>query len=165
LHINVIDPGMRTYAGHHCDINTRVARELISRGHSVTIYANQSFRPKQKDMDLRIEAIFAANPYSLRGIPKGIGRYFKNNKNFHASAQQFANELAHIEPAGALLFPTLFPYQLHGLCRSPKGTAAGFSCHAQCARMGQSVWRRTVAKGIRRQRAIRTRPAFGRFRK
>ena len=120
MHINIIDPGMRTYAGHHCDINARVARELISRGHSVTIYANQSFRPKQKDLDLRIEAIFAANPYALRGIPKGIGRYFRNNKDFDVSAKQFADELAQVEPAGALLFPTLFPYQLYGLCRSLK---------------------------------------------
>lgn len=120
MHINIIDPGMRTYAGHHCDINTRVARELISRDHKVTIYANRSFRPKQKDLDLRIEPTFAANPYSLRGNRKGILRFFKFNKDRTVDEKHLADELAGIESADALFFPTLFPYQLQGLCRSPK---------------------------------------------
>ncbi len=119
MHFNIIDPGMRTYAGHHCDINIRVARELAGRGHSVAIHANRSFRPRPRDADLKIEPIFSANPYSLRGIPRGIRRYFNRSKGFERSAAQFATELQGIEPATAWLLPTLFPYQLYGMCQLP----------------------------------------------
>ena len=151
MHFNIIDPGMRTYAGHHCDINIRVARELVSRGHGVTIHANQSFRSRPKDADLRIENTFSANPYSLRGMPGGLGRYFNRSKDFEQSAEQFAAELRAVEPAGCWLFPTLFPYQLYGLCRLPDPPPPTFlvihNMPGWTHPFGEDLWRKAFRAG------------------
>jgi glycosyltransferase involved in cell wall biosynthesis len=152
VHINIVDPGMRTYAGHHCDINTRIARQLIGRGHQVTIYANRSFRPKQKDTDLRIEPIFSANPYSFRGNRKRLRGYFKYFTDRHLGEKHFANELAKIEPADALFFPTLFPYQLHGLCLSSKELPPTFLVMHNAPEWnnsaGEELWRKAFEASL-----------------
>jgi glycosyltransferase involved in cell wall biosynthesis len=148
LHFNIIDPGMRTYAGHHCDINTRVAREIVSRGHGVSIYVNRFFSPRPRDAELDIRPVFSANPYSVRGIPRGLGRIFDRGKGFERSAGQFAVELQQAGPAEAWLLPTLFPYQLYGLCRSPVSLPPSFlvmhNAPGWNGFFGEELWRKAL---------------------
>jgi hypothetical protein len=110
-------------------------------------------------VDLRIEPLFAANPYSFRGTRKGIGRYFRYNKDLHAGEKQFADELAKIEPAGALFFPTLFPYQLQGLCRSPNNLPPTFlvmhNAPAWHNPAGEELWRKAFEASVPFARGLR----------
>jgi glycosyltransferase involved in cell wall biosynthesis len=43
--INIMDPGLKHNKGHHFDIDFRLAKSLLKRGHDVRLYANRALEP------------------------------------------------------------------------------------------------------------------------
>ena len=64
MKINLIDPGLSHKAGHHYDIDLRIASELINLGHEITIYSNLKYIQDGKlSKGIKIVPIFSISPY------------------------------------------------------------------------------------------------------
>jgi glycosyltransferase involved in cell wall biosynthesis len=111
--INIIDSGMSSYAGHHADINLRVAREIKSRGHQVKLYANTMFPLDSLDLDvIHFDEI---NPYHMVEYIGSIQSITHQAEAFKAAAAIFGKKLQKVDPANLTIFPTLFDYQLYSI--------------------------------------------------
>lgn len=111
--INIIDPCMITNAGHHADINTRLARELIRRGHKPVIYANKKYESKLADIDVR--PVLSHNAYDI--VPRMAEQTANNSpvNVFHGASAIFEGELSRIKPGALTVFPSIFAYQLYAI--------------------------------------------------
>lgn len=104
---------MMNYAGHHAEINFKLARELRRRGYLVTIFANKKFVAKQADVDVRPH--FTHNPYAHLGK---MGDALPDNLPFNVFeglSRTFVRELRSIEAADMSLLTSMFAYQLHAV--------------------------------------------------
>jgi glycosyltransferase involved in cell wall biosynthesis len=105
-------------AGHHFDINLRVANELVLRGHHVHIFANRGFVPPTDLVPvdgLQITPLFGCVPYAK---PTGLlldDQWAGELRHFYQTAHQFTTELKTLGYADLWLMPTLFAYQLMAL--------------------------------------------------
>jgi len=115
MKVTMIDPGLVNYAGHHADINFAVAREFLSRGCEVEMFANKSFILQARHCAINVKSHFTDNPYQFFSYP-----HLKMASDFEAYRYElmtivFLKELAEIEIPDVLLLPTLFSYQLEAL--------------------------------------------------
>lgn len=113
MKINIIDPGLAHWAGHHADINLRVANELKNRGYDVVIYSDIRFRPD--NLSVQIRPLTNRNPYK---ISTAIGKLESIEQQINAliyEAKIFSQSLRNIDNADITFFPTLFDYQLLSL--------------------------------------------------
>lgn len=119
MKISLIDPALHNKAGHHYDINIRVAMELAARGHHISIYTHRDFA-SVKDIpgmdNIEFIPLFSHNPYAIASPPlndpwAGELRYFQQ------ATQSFSAELTQVARADIWLLPTLFSHQLTALAR------------------------------------------------
>lgn len=110
MKINLIDPGLSHKAGHHHDIDLRIASELINLGHEITIYSNLMYIQDEKlNKGIKIIPIFSISPYSnLKQDPfTGELDEFINFSNV------YSQELKKISPADMIIVPTMFSFLLN----------------------------------------------------
>jgi len=112
MKINIYDPGLLDYAGHHADINFRIARELKRRGVGVAIFANKRF--KNKTQEFHVRSVFETCPYSI------IKSYQDNstdttNSVFNADSMEIGGVIQQSEYADHSIFPTMFASQAKAL--------------------------------------------------
>ena len=110
MKINIIDPGMINWAGHHADINLRVAQNLQNRGNLVKIFADKHFL--YNDTKIRIEPFFNNGPYKIKKKIQQVGAIDDQIEAFLIEANIFSESLKIIDSADITFFPTLFHYQL-----------------------------------------------------
>lgn len=110
--INIFDPGLLGYAGHHADINFRLSRALRALGNEVVLYAAQSFRSSDADIDVRpvfrVSPYWAVSHYHLRGSMGSASA-------FEMSSDDVLSIVAQAPPADVSIFPTLFACQANAL--------------------------------------------------
>lgn len=150
MKIHIIDPGLLGKAGHHYDINLRVATELMRRRHDVRVYSHQQFAPSSDHLawdGIEVVPLFSHFPYAettgaVPGDP-GAGELHY----FEQAALRFAAELKEVSLADIWLCPTLFAYQLFALSRIDAVPAVfGVIQDAPDARLrqGRTLWRRAL---------------------
>lgn len=104
---------MSSFAGHHADINLRLAHALISRGHQVTIYANTFF--PSANLDLKIAPLTTDYPYDIVHTIAKNESLEHQIKAFQLEASGFSNNLKNVDSADITIFPTLLDYQLFSI--------------------------------------------------
>lgn len=108
--VNIFDPGMIGYAGHHADINLRVAKEFELLGWRVVVYAHRDCSVKSPGMEIR--TVFPLNPYSaIANYHLGLS-VDSNVSLFTASVRSIKEQIELAGPSDLSLFPTLFPCQM-----------------------------------------------------
>jgi len=131
------------WAGHHADINLRVARELQNRGHQVKTFADERF-PKN-DSQIQIEPLTKRYPYD---IATQIGQIDSINSQINAlltESKLFVEILKKVDAADITIFPTLFDYQLLSLSSGGQHLGKIVGClHADPNKFnahGSTLWR------------------------
>jgi glycosyltransferase involved in cell wall biosynthesis len=110
MKINLIDPGLSHKAGHHHDIDLRIASELINLGHEITIYSNLKYIQDEKlSKGIKIVPIFSISPY----INLKQDRITGELDDFIHYSNVYSQELKKISPADMLIVPTMFSFLLN----------------------------------------------------
>lgn len=129
MHISLLDPGLKALAGHHFDLDRRLAQALARRGHEVTVHGHAQPEPALVAMaaqaGMAFHATFHAYPYSppprtKAGWRQRLARAFSRpaaaarapQQAYQALEQGTAQDLATVARTDAWLWPTLLPYQL-----------------------------------------------------
>jgi hypothetical protein len=118
--VNIIDPGLQQYAGHHADIDLRLAREFMRRNFDVKIFSNKNFSSNEKDVE--VLNIFQISPYSTIGAYHLGAPKSRNGGNiFNSCVNHIASEINKIDGGDITIFPTLFPCQAKALDKITSG--------------------------------------------
>lgn len=116
MRIRMLDPGLKVVAGHHFDLDLRLASALRRRGHEVTVHGHAQPEPA-----LVAKAEQAGMPFlpSFRVFPYGpLPEPFATAQDaYRAREQATALDLESIEKADLWLWPTLLPDQLAAAAR------------------------------------------------
>lgn len=132
MRISLLDPGLKVIAGHHFDLDLRLAKALARGGHEVTIHGHAHPDPALVTMGEKVgmsfRATFHVYPYAKLDNPSGAKTTFRQqiSKPFSRTAtpepslwdayqaleRATAQDLAAVAHADLWLWPTLLPYQL-----------------------------------------------------
>lgn len=114
MKINLIDPAFQHKAGHHFDINLRVAIELTNLNHDVTIYSNNEYIQDEELKNINIIPIFSISPYRI--LDKNT--LANELKDFINLSNTYCQELKNISSADLIVVPTMFSYLLNAFAIS-----------------------------------------------
>lgn len=110
MNIALLDPGLYMLAGHHYDLDLRLARALTARGHAVTVHGHARPAPELgrrfEDAGLVFVPTFRIQPYFR--IAEGERPLSK----YRDAAACTAEDLASVADADLWVWPTLSAYQL-----------------------------------------------------
>ena len=121
MHIALLDPGLSARAGHHFDLDLRLARALATLGHSVSVHGHAQAQADVLDT------------FSQAGI--SVGRSFRaptyaqprpGVSPVTACQHMLAmtlDDLSRIPSADLWVWPTLAAYQLAAAAQCPSATA------------------------------------------
>lgn len=117
LRININDPGLRTRAGHHFDLDYRLVKRLVALGFDVHIYAH-----KLIDLDVKqqlaalapVTPCFSISPYSP---PSRYDPIAGSHLLFQDTTDLISTELAQTRVADTWFWPTIFAGQLNACAR------------------------------------------------
>ncbi len=154
MRISLLDPGLKAAAGHHFDLDLRLARALARRGHEVTVHGHVQPEPAlvalAEQAGMPFHPRFRVHPYSplpksAKAPPSGAlaalrqsvaGVMARPSEQFASPLAAYrslelatAQDLEAVENADLWLWPTLLPYQL-----------AAAAQHAGSVRQIGGVW-------------------------
>ncbi len=110
MKINLIDPGLVGKAGHHQDIDFRIAHELMNLNHDVTIFSNRNYiNDETLNKKINVVPIFSISPYSIFKKDPYTGEL----DEFISFTQIYSQELQKIPVADLIIVPTMFSFLLN----------------------------------------------------
>jgi glycosyltransferase involved in cell wall biosynthesis len=129
MQINLMDPGLVQFAGHHFDIDLRVARALREDGHDVHVYAHRvAADPVVSELSAvaPVTRLFRAGPYEYPNRQDPVaGELLVYNQ--HSSA--LAKDLRSVREADLWLWPSIFAPQLHACAIAARGVPVAGCVH------------------------------------
>lgn len=121
-----MDPGLAALAGHHFDLDLRVARHLVNDGHEVVVHAHQQVLDavvRGLEGVAPVKRLFRAFPYTR---PAEFDPLAGEAMMHIHHCGVLAHDLAQVEPADLWLWPSIFATQLHACAiAAPKVPVAG----------------------------------------
>lgn len=112
---NIVDPGLANHVGHHREINLAIARQLVTLGYSVTIYAHKKYTlidSDRKEPTIKIVPYFSVSPYAIVSAHKSD---VENMIRYELAEQSFRNQMAGLNLKGTIHLSNVFSYQLLAL--------------------------------------------------
>jgi glycosyltransferase involved in cell wall biosynthesis len=143
MKINLIDPGLSNKAGHHRDVDLKVAIELINLGHDVTIFSHEDFTQDEAiNKKIEINPIFSIQPYSnLKKDP-----FTGEIDEFNILSNIYSQELQRVPSADLFIVPTMFSFLLNAFAiakiQIPIAACIHFAPDFFNIRTGEFRWRR-----------------------
>lgn len=111
--VTILDPGLAGVAGHHLDINIKVAEELKNRGKIVKIFGSVAMTAdvmQRLSFCDQVQKVFRVSPYvNCIQIDEIAGAYL----NFQNQVRILSEDFQKIEATGAWIFTSLFAAQAH----------------------------------------------------
>lgn len=144
MKINICDPGFLNIAGHHYDLNFRVAQRLVEMGHDVHVYAHKSINANTHSLFSTIAPVsphFSVRPYVT---PKSLDLIAGEQLLFQLITENTARELTQLRSADLWLWPTMFAGQLNActkLRNCPPISACIHSDLGDASGRSQEFWR------------------------
>ena len=109
MRIVLLDPGLKTIKGHHCDLDLRLGRALRRRGHELALHGSAEPDPeliaKAKEASLDFHATFRISPYARLPRAQSPAEAYK------LLELDTAQDLAAVPKADVWVWPTLASYQ------------------------------------------------------
>lgn len=113
MHINLMDPGLHSFAGHHFDLDLKIARLLSGQGHKVHVYAQNAASQaviSALEPFANITPLFRVRPYAdLRTVDPYAGELI----GYTQQSQTLAADIRSTAKADVWLWPTIMASQLH----------------------------------------------------
>lgn len=112
MRIHLMDPGLSGRAGHHFDLDLKLARQLVAGGHELRVYANASAHDEVRQAFASVaplEPLFRAGPYAR---PEQFDLYAGELLAYQSQTRVLAEDLRALPPADIWLWPTLMAGQL-----------------------------------------------------
>lgn len=159
MKIHLMDPGLQGRAGHHFDLDLKLARTLADAGHTLRIYAHaqaavevlRAFEPVAP-----VTPLFHAYPYF---DPRKFDPHAGELMAYLHQTRVLAEDLRSVEPAEVWLWPTLTASQLNA-CASAGTQARVSGCVHTEARTptqphGAMWWRHALIAASRARLRLR----------
>jgi len=159
MRINLLDPGLLSSAGHHLDLDLKLARYLTETGNSVRIYANSrveddvlsAFEPF-----CEAEALFQRGPYWR---PETIDPFAGELFGYSQHSKLLHRDLASTTEADVWLWPSITAVQLRA-CAGISGKALVSGCahnpvNAPYLASSQMWWRHALVSANRSDMRLR----------
>lgn len=154
LKINLLDPGLTSVAGHHFDIDLRVARQLLQDGHELHVYAHASASKAiidEMSTIAPISRLFRAGPYD---IPSRFDPVAGELLVYQNQSTVLAQDLTKVAEADLWLWPSIFAPQLNACASASRGVPIAGCVHTDVQAeewpSGAMFWRHAL---LRAQRA------------
>lgn len=127
MRIHLLDPGLQGRAGHHFDLDLRLARQLTAHGHEVRVHAHASVHDEVRqafESVAPLEPLFRSGPY-LR--PQQLDPYAGELMAYQTQTRMLAEDLHALASADVWLWPTLMAAQLKA-CAEVRARALVAGC-------------------------------------
>lgn len=134
MRIHLLDPGLRALRGHHFDLDARLAKALVRRGHEVLVCGASTARPELAErlvgMGIAFLPVFRRPPYfsvkSRRSLRVRLGAWIAGCRRapsdgvspelYRQVVSDTAEDLQQLPSAEAWFWPTLSAYQVAAAC-------------------------------------------------
>ncbi|MEO8668710.1 MAG: glycosyltransferase [Bauldia sp.] len=160
MRINILDPALRSSAGHHLEFDRITAEEMRARGHTVCVVGNLDCEEKTSRRfppEVRHLRLFRTRPYQ---VGRGRFRFAGSFAAYLYAARMIANDLKSVPPADMWIWPTLFAHDLRacGLARAEvpiSGVIHRASLDGTWSMTTQLIWRDAARLALRHGLDIR----------
>lgn len=143
MKIHLLDPGLSSTKGHHLDLDVRLVKALMRRGHEVVVCGALAAEPelaaRLSALGASFRPVFRRSPYFSAGGQRPFrvrlgervaGRRFAptdgiSPARYREAARETAEDLAGLPPADVCFWPTLSAYQLAAACAAGRGPQIG----------------------------------------
>ena len=112
MRISLLDPGLQRQAGHHFDLDFKLARWLTSHGHKVKIYSHREIKEEVRvafEPFAPVMPLFRSGPYVN---PKRYDNYAGELIVYQFQSQTLAEDLEQVSASDLWLWPTITAAQL-----------------------------------------------------
>ncbi len=154
-----MDPGLSRFAGHHFDIDIKVAKRLVADGHDVCIYARRTADP---DMMAMLEAVTQTRALFRPGAyedPTRLDPIAGELLIYERATRLLTEDLAQTREADLWLWPSLFASQLNACANARRGVPVAGCVHTEPepfeGSIGPVLWRHAFLNARHRGLALR----------
>lgn len=159
MRINLMDPALQNVAGHHLDLDLKVARVLSGQGHSVRVYAQEA--ASQDVLSAfgsiaDITPLFRVRPYAdTRRLDPYAGELIGYNQQSHL----LAADIRSTAEADVWLWPTIMASEVNA-CAGISGDALVAGCVQMPVNIGEQQngamwWRHALLAAKRSNTRLR----------
>lgn len=127
MRVNLLDPGLTGQAGHHFDLDLKLARWIAGRGHETRVYAHSKVTGAVRDAFSSVatlEPLFRTDPYVH---PYSQDRYAGELITYQGQWQLLSKDLENLQEADVWLWPTITASMLRA-CATIKTKAQVAGC-------------------------------------
>ena len=154
-----MDPGLSRFAGHHFDIDLKVAQRLVADGHDVCVYARKG---ADAEVMTLLEAVAPTRQLFRMGAyddPKRLDPIAGDLLLYERATTVLAEDLAQAREADLWLWPSIFASHLNACAAARRGVPVAGCVHTEpepsVGSISPLLWRHAFLNAKRRGLPLR----------